>query len=393
LKGIVDVLDSHKITALINWLAAGAPPKMAFVDLIAEIGKRMVATGLPIDLFGIYNTMIHPQLPGRFFYWTEAGGSRLNTISSDQLRHGKSWVGSPAQVCQNSSRLLIYNIGESPEYDSRPDMKSLAERGYKQSVFTPLHSQYLLASSISTYSTKQNGGFTQEETHALRMIQAQLARIVEAFVLYEGTVQILSTYVGRGAGQRVLRGNISRGDAEIIPSIVLFTDLKDFTSLSNTRPAREVIEILNKFYDIAESAIGKNGGEILKFMGDGLLVIFPTPDDLSAQMAAAAGAIAALEETRRELAGMAGNALQFRAALHLGDIHYGNIGSKTRLDFTAIGPTVNLAARLMSAADEFGKDTVCSHAFHQLVPDRTTLTGEKMFKGFDTPQQVFYVNS
>ena len=197
--------------------------------------------------------------------------------------------------------------------------------------------------------------------------------------------------MGRGAGSRVLEGNILRGDAEAIPSIVLFTDLRNFTAFSNARPASEVIETLNAFYDIAGSAIGKNGGEILKYMGDGLLAIFPTPDDLSAQMAAATGAIAALEETRRILAESSQKNLQFRASLHLGDIHYGNIGSKSRLDFTAIGPTVNLAARLMSVADEIGTETVCSEAFHRLVPERTKPFGERSFKGFELPHQIFGV--
>jgi adenylate cyclase len=151
----------------------------------------------------------------------------------------------------------------------------------------------------------------------------------------------------------------------------------------------EVMRILNRFYDIAEAAITRNGGEILKFIGDGLLVIFPTPDDLSAQMAAASGAIAALEETRSALTSEPELGLSFRAALHLGDIHYGNIGSKSRLDFTAIGPAVNLTARLMSIADEQGAETVCSEDFHRLLPDRTSPLGEVKLKGFDNPQKVF----
>jgi adenylate cyclase len=81
--------------------------------------------------------------------------------------------------------------------------------------------------------------------------------------------------------------------------------------------------------------------------------------------------------------------LQFRASLHLGDIHYDNIGSKSRLDFTAIGPSVNLAARLMAVADELGRDFVCSDVFHHLVPQRTDLLGERMFKGFEHPHKIY----
>jgi len=149
------------------------------------------------------------------------------------------------------------------------------------------------------------------------------------------------------------------------------------------------MRILNRFYDIAEAAITRNGGEILKSIGDGLLVIFPTPDDLSAQMAAASGALTSLEETRSTLAEAPDLDLSFRASLHLGDIHYGNIGSKSQLDFTAIGPAGNLAARLMSVADEHQADTVCSEVIHQLLPEQTKMLGEMAFKGFDAPHRVY----
>jgi adenylate cyclase len=384
------MINSSKVSALANWLAAGAPPKRSFPDFVAELGKRPTSAGLRVDQFGIYLTMIHPEIPGRLTYWTKAGSTRMSTLTPEQLREGDVWIGTPAHHCQQTGRMVVHTLGSSPEFDSRKDSQRLAERGYRQFVFTPLHSNYYVISAAS-YGTKSEHGFSEDEVHALRMLQSNLARVVESFVLYESTVQILSTYVGRDAGSRVLEGNILRGDTEAIPSIVLFTDLRDFTALSNARPASEVIELLNDFYDIAEAAIGNNGGEILKFMGDGLLAIFPTPDDLAAQMAASVAAIAALEETRTALGNASLPEIRFRASLHLGDIHYGNIGSKSRMDFTAIGPTVNLAARLLSAADDFGAEIVCSKAFHSLVPERTSMLGEQEFKGFDTPQPVYSV--
>jgi adenylate cyclase len=387
------MINTNKITAVTNWLAAGAPPSKGMSDFVAECGRRFVAAGLPVDSFGIYNTMIHPKAPGRYNYWTPAGGARRYSISTEQLKQDGIWIGSPAQTCLATGRVVTCTFGASPEYDDRADMQQLASRGYTQIIYTPLHKQFPAFPSVAAYGTKQEGGFTDSQLHTARLVQAPLARVIEIFNLHACMVQVLSTYVGRDAGRRVIEGNILRGDAETIPSIVLFTDLRNFTELSNTQSANDVIHILNRFYDIAEAAITRNGGEILKFIGDGLLVIFPTPDDLSAQMAAASGAITALEETRSALAGDADIDLSFRASLHLGDIHYGNIGSKSRLDFTAIGPAVNLAARLMSVADDHGADTVCSEVIHQLLPDRTQLLGEFTFKGFKTPHRVFRLNS
>jgi len=385
------MIDSSKMSALTSWLVAGAPPKQDFAGLMGEIGKRVVATGLPVNQFGIYQNMIHPEMPGRYNYWTPAAGPHLLTITADQLRHGDMWIGTPAATCMKSGRMVVHTLGQSPEFDHRPNAKQDMKRGYAQFVYTPLHSHYSLAASVAAYGTKTEGGFSEDEIYALRLIQAPLARVVEAHVLHAGTVQVLSTYVGRDAGSRVLVGNIVRGDTEAIPSIVLFADLKNFTALSNARPASQVIETLNAFYDVAEHAIVGNGGEILKFMGDGLLAIFPTPDDLAAQLAAATCAISALEETRAALVAAGRADISFRAALHLGDIHYGNVGSRSRLDFTAIGPTVNLAARLMAIADDVSAETVCSEAFHQLVPERTELLGEHTFKGFEAAQKVYGV--
>ncbi len=384
-------MDNSRVTALINWLMAGAPPRQSITELATQVAKRLRAAGLPLDHFGLYQLLIHPEMPGRYTYWTEALGAQSMSGTREQLSEGKSWPGSPAEACMTSGRLLVHDHGSAPVYDARPEGENVLALGYRQTVYTPLHSSFALSNSVARYGTKQAGGFTEDELHTLRLIQAPLARVVEAFILYEGTIAVLSTYVGRNAGRRVLAGNIRRGDAEAIPSIVLFADLKGFTRLSNAQPAPQVIGTLNVFYEAMESAIGANGGEMLKFMGDGLLAIFPTPDDISAQMAAANGAIASLEEARAALDEERREDIQFRAALHLGEIHYGNIGSKARLDFTAIGPAVNLTARLLGVADEMRAETVCTAPFHALAPERTTLLGSRAFKGFEGQHEVYGV--
>lgn len=380
-----------KIEALINWLVAGAPPRQSFKALVGEMGQRIVGTGLPANQISLHRQLLHPEMPGQFSYWTPTGGSRELTMAADQFQTYEGWVGSAAEECMTSERMVVHTLGTEPRFEANRIVPKQIAHGYTQFVFVPLLSHFSLAASVAGFGTKQAGGFTDAEQMTIRRLQAPLARVVEGYILHEGTVQVLSTYVGRGAGERVLQGNILRGDTEAIPAIVLFADLKGFTKLSNTRPAHDVIERLNLFYNIAETAITRNGGEILKFMGDGLLAIFPTPDDLSAQMAAASGALASLEELDRSLTAESLDELRFRASLHLGDIHYGNIGSKSRLDFTAIGPTVNLAARLMSVADELERDTVCSEAFHHLVPMRTEMLDQRVFKGFEHPHKVFGV--
>jgi adenylate cyclase len=169
-------------------------------------------------------------------------------------------------------------------------------------------------------------------------------------------------------------------------------DIVGFTDISNSHPANEVVKILNDFYEIINSSVEINYGEILKFIGDGALVIFPVVDDLTVQESTARNALNAVARARVELKDHQGKtAIEFRASLHVGEIYYGNIGSQNRLDFTAIGPAVNLASRLLDKAGTLNAKTVCSEAF-QAITSVVTDTGTTCeLKGFKEPISVFVV--
>ena len=182
---------------------------------------------------------------------------------------------------------------------------------------------------------------------------------------------------------------VKRGDAEMIRAVIVFTDIIGFTAMSNSQPIDKTVEVLNTYFEALEEPILKYGGEVLKLMGDGMFAIFPTPDDLTAEESAALAAISAVSDARGLLQD---RGITFRAAYHVGELHYGNIGGKTRLDFTAIGPAVNLASRLLNCADSEGENSVCSESFARLAPERTQELGEFEFKGFDQKQKAYAVN-
>lgn len=162
--------------------------------------------------------------------------------------------------------------------------------------------------------------------------------------------------------------------------------------MSNNASGSDVLEVLNKFYEIINVSVIANYGEILKFVGDGALVVFPVVDDITAQEAAAQNALNSVARSRIELEKNQGEiAMEFRAALHIGEIFYGNIGSKDRLDFTAIGPAVNLASRLLDQASTLDAKTVCSEEFNSIM-STTKENGTKCdLKGFDNAVSVFVV--
>lgn len=376
--------NNTRLNALINWLQAGAPGPESWSEVVAEVGRRMNAAELPVDQIAIYKTLINPELPAHLDYWNVQTGAKVKTYSPDIFAGGTEWYGAPAQICMTTGRALICTLGEAPQFDDREDIKSLKARGYTQLFYLPLHSRYTPSLNVVGFLTKRTGGFATADIDALNRLQAPIARVTEGFNLHESTIAILSTYVGRNAGAQVLSGNIRRGESETIPAVVLFVDIKNYTEVSNTLAPNRVVALLNRFFEVIDDAIRAHGGEILKLLGDGVLGIFPTPDDFAAKAAAAASALAAVEDARNALKKMEDDAPlnEFRAALHHGEVHYGNIGSTRRLDFTVIGPTVNLASRLLAEAANLEEDIVCSEEFTRLLEISPRSLGTRELKGF-----------
>lgn len=379
------MLNQLKISALTNWLIAGAPPQDNFADTIAELGRRMNAAGLPVGMLAVYVLNINPTVLGSQYWWTPRGGANVNHVPQEVMATPE-WQGTIAQTSMTSRHVIQHRMGCGNDLDRHASTTALAARGYVDYLACPLPAMHGPV-SVFAVATKQSQGFSEEEVVAIKRLQAPLARVVEAQSLHANTISILSTYVGRNAGERVLHGQIRRGDLENISAVILFADLQDFTHLSNTRAPAEVLATLNHLFDTLDVAIRNNGGEVLKFLGDGLLAIFATHDDMTAQAAAAVGALSALEEARAALGEP--SEIGFRAALHVGDIHYGNIGSASRLDFTVVGPAVNLTSRMLQAASEHDVATVCSSSFANLLDGQARLIAEIALKGFSQPVSIF----
>ena len=203
-----------------------------------------------------------------------------------------------------------------------------------------------------SWLTRRPGGFTDRGIQVLERINGPLARLAETYALRRVAKNLLDTYVGDRSGANILAGCIRRGDTEEIDAVVWLSDLGGFTAMADTLSGEKLIETLNIHFDCLVPAVVENGGEVLKFMGDGMLAIFPTdgPDDAGI---AANNALKAALVARQNMKALnierrydSLEELSLGVALDIGRVHYGNIGAANRLDFTAIGPAVNLAARM-----------------------------------------------
>ena len=220
--------------------------------------------------------------------------------------------------------------------------------------------------------------------------------MLENLSLRETAANLLDAYVGRAAGQRILAGEVKRGDGQTIEAVIWYCDLRGFTRTSDSLPRDSVICLLNDYFGAMGATVTSAGGEILKFMGDAMLAMLPVdrPDSRAETVARAVRAageattsIATLNEKRRAAGEQP---LRFGLALHIGEVMFGNIGASSRLDFTVIGPAVNYAARLEKVCAISGQSIVLSHEVASLLPVNATVPiGAHALKDVDQPQQVY----
>jgi adenylate cyclase len=246
---------------------------------------------------------------------------------------------------------------------------------------------------VVTFATDRPGGFDDAHVVGLMRLLPVLALVSEIRIKNRLARTLLETYVGSHAGELILAGATRRGTGTTVRAAIMICDLRDFTRISDNWPRDDVIDLLNGYFDAMSEPIARHGGEILKFIGDGLLAIFPLSQpnacaNLLHAVTEARQAMMALNETNLE-AGWA--PLNYGIGVHVGDVMYGNIGSSSRLDFTVIGPAVNMASRLETLTKQVGKPVLLSHAFADLVKDEFELerVGEYPVRGFNDPIELF----
>ena len=244
-----------------------------------------------------------------------------------------------------------------------------------------------------SFATRRPDGFDRDELALFEAVIPAVGFNLEVQALRRTARTLLDTYVGQQSGGRVLEGQIRRGTGETIRAVIWLCDLRSFTNLSESLPRDALIDLLNCYFGPMCDAVASQGGEILKFIGDAMLAIFsigadPAATCRSALVAAERAQAALVEENqRRERASLP--RIDYGLALHIGDVIYGNIGSDTRLDFTVIGPAVNLTARIESMCRELGRQLLLSSDFVGAGKIPATSLVAFSLKGVGAEQEIF----
>jgi adenylate cyclase len=385
-------MDAPELQKLIDWLMDGARSAPTPPALLAQTCERLVDAGVPLWRAGAFVQTLHPDAFGRSFIWRRGAEVVVNTAGFDLLE-SPEFIRSPLAIVYNSGHEVRYRL-DDPESNRFPFFDDMRAEGVTDYIALPLRFTDG-AAHPSSWTTKAPDGFTDEQLAALRTIVKPFARLGEIFAWRRTAATLLDTYVGNRAGERILAGEIRRGHAETMQAAIWLSDLRGFTTLSDRLAPEIVVDILNQYFDCQVPAIRKHGGEILKFMGDGLLAVFPIAKDggnlgeVCGRVLAAAHEARASVEAMRYPSGEAVERFRFGVALHIGGILFGNIGGLSRLDFTCIGPAVNLAARLEKIAGRLNRTVIASAAFAGVSAGGWTDLGEFPIAGFSKAQRVF----
>jgi len=379
------------IRDVLDWLASGALSGPNSEDVLAQLCQRVVDAGIPLWRGAVFVTTLHPDVMGRSFTWQADSGVTVSSalhsfVETDVYRN------SPVVAVYTTRSVVRRHLADPNCPDDFPIVRDLRAQGATDYAAFPL----LFTDGsihVATWTTRAPGGFTPDQFAAVESIIAPLARVAEIRALRRTAGNLIDTYVGHQTGERIMSGKIRRGYVEAIRAAIWLSDMRGFTTLSEKLPPQALIDRLNLYFGCQVPAVLDHGGEVLKFMGDGLLAIFPIASDADAGEVCRR-ALSCGREFRKQIAelprtGESDAPIRFGLALHVGDVMYGNIGGGNRLDFTCIGPAVNLAARLEKVAAKLGESIVASAEFAGHFPNDFRWLGEHAVAGFAAPQTVF----
>lgn len=393
------------ITEIGEWLIDQALAQPNIVDLFTQVCLRLSAAGVPLSRSRLMWPTLHPLFQSETVVW-----QRGAETSFDQFRHqddvSQEWLRSPMH------HLLEQNLGTFRRNLDGPN--KLIDFEVLQDLLDEGHTDYLMiatgfnenqvkksrmdAGILVTWSSDRPGGFSDDDLAALKKIQRRFAAACKNVVQNSIATNITETYLGRHAGRQVLDGAIKLGDGRDTKAVVWYSDMRRSTELADTMSPDDFLNLLNDYFECTAGAAIEFGGEVLDFIGDAVLVVFPFEDE-TGKLEAVRGATLALEKAlscaqaknqiRREQGLVA---FDFGVGINAGQVMFGNIGVPTRLSFSVIGPTINEVERIETMTKAVEARALASKEIAKLRPEQWTSIGEHPLKGVAGLTELFAFN-
>jgi adenylate cyclase len=392
------------IDGISRWLIDQALRGSRDIDVFRGFCERLVEGGLPLLRANVSHRTLHPLYAGHAHTWWRGDPIESSDWERTVAQADDGFEKSPfyALIVGGLDQLRV-RLDASNEPAPYPLLDRFRERGATdylglKTLFEESDNLEREAGMVSSWTTDEPGGFDDHQIAALHELGPVLALHIKSAGNYRMARSLMETYLGKDAGRRVMSGEIDRGKAHTMRAVLWYCDLQGFTRISEAASQDDVLRLLNDYLEVIVGAIQKRGGQVLKFMGDGLLAIFPldervtepvcrialdTADDVSAQIA----------ELNRRRSAEQKPVTDFYIALHLGDVLYGNIGSRDRLDFTVVGPAVNEVSRIEAMCRPLEQSILVSAAFAEASQachsGRLVSLGRYALRGVRRPQELF----
>ena len=378
---------------VLSWLVTETSDNR-FIDVIfIDLCTRLRRQGISLARASLHFLVEHPQWRGARILWRNGHSEAEFATYAYGTETTAGYLNSPIHEIHLGAtevrRRLEGPVAANADHEIYQELRA---EGFTDYVAWPLQHTFGKRHVVA-FSSDRPGGFVDSELEMLSSLVPAIALVSEIRLKNRMARTLLETYVGPHASQEILDGATRRGSGTTVGAAILICDLRDFTRISDMWPRDDVIELLNGYFDALSEPIEKHGGEILKFMGDGLLAIFPLSDENAAPnlIAAIREAQITLEQLNQTNIQKGHEPLGYGIGVHVGDVMYGNIGSKTRLDFTVIGPAVNIASRLESQTKIVGKTVLLSEDFVSMLGDKEQLEslGPQSLRGLEQPVNVY----
>jgi adenylate cyclase len=381
------------LAPIVEWLAHEGRLVQRPAAFMEQLLTRVLQTGIPLWRAYVGLQLVHPQLQAMGYVWRR--GEKVQEIARAWgIQFTPAYIGSPLQAAREQGRLVRHHLKNLTEHD-HVLLHELKADGGVDYMALPMHIRREGPLPVVTFATDSRQGFSDEDIADLTRLVDMMGAVTEMHIERSVAETVANTYLGPEVGQRVLNGAIRRGEGEELRAVLWFSDLRDFTGMSERLPASEVLELLNNYLQLVGDALGANGGEILKFIGDGVMGYFPAEDALFLPMvtgqalAAARRLIADIEAANEARAAGGLDPLRFGVGLHVGDVTFGNVGTQDRLDFTVIGPAVNRASRLEGLTKELKVPVLASAEFNEVCTVPMKSLGKHVLRGVPDPVEVF----
>ena len=396
--------DNNLVSSINEWLADQALSAPDIVNMFEGLCNRLYGIGIPVARARLIWPTLHPLFQAETILWKRNAGTEFEQFHHENT-DSPAWKRSPMKhMIEHEITVLRRNLDGPEELLDFEILQDVKEQGFTDYLVVSTafsnsanSAQAKTRGIYVTWCADRPGGFSNKEIESLQKIQRRFAVACKTAIQTRISNNIVETYLGEQAGKRVLSGEIKRGDGSITNAVVWYSDLRNSTAMADTMPGDEYLKLLNEYFECTAGPVIEAGGEVLDFIGDGVLAIFPFEDEEGKNKAICAATCAlkssaALHKERNEKRKGEGlSTFKFGIGLNVGTLMFGNIGVPQRLSFSVIGPTVNEVARIETMTKAIGRNILVTKDVAAFDSSGWISLGEHSLTGVSQKVELFTV--